>query len=157
MSDWKKNYADPILPKGAVTVTVQSIKFDETTGGTPLANITARIDQFDDEYNQDDPAVLAPVGQNVWGTIWLPKEADLAAKAHGKEVRIRKFLEIMENAGATLVVDDPQNDKPSIILAKSAFDFVGKSFVSTVEHSVDENGVYPTKAELNMMRVSRVR
>lgn len=154
MSDWKKKFADPILPEGDATFEINSIKFDETQGGTPFARITARISSFEDDYDPYDPSVLEPIGQTAWGTIWLPKEADDPKKAHNKQVRVRQFLELMEYAGADLTI--PGGDPtPVDIFMVSSDAFAGKSFKSQIVHEVDENGVYPTKAAINTMRMRR--
>ena len=149
---WKNGeYADPIVPEGDAVFTILSLKIKETAGGTPFASIMARIDEFDGDYDPEDTSVLEPLGQSAFGSIWFPKEEDELKKALGKQRRVRGFLQVMENSGANL----EEFDSPVEVLKNNLAECIGKTFRATIEHRIDENGVYPTKAEINMFRVRR--
>jgi len=151
---WKTGkYADPILPEGDAIMTIMKLTMEETGGGTPYGMVTANIDEFLGEYDEDDETLLVPDGQTIWGKVWLPKDADEKKKALGKEQRCRAFLEVLQHAGAELEADE--DDAPSEVLAKNLAEYKGKSFKASISHSVDETGEYPTRAEINFFRVKR--
>lgn len=149
---WKNGvFADPIVPEGDVILTVLRLEAKETAGGTPFVSIMARIDEFMGDYDADDEAVLAPEGQTVFGSIWLPKEEDDLKKANGKQRRVRAFMEVMEHAGA----DIKDFDSPVEVLLGNLGVCAGQKFKTLIEHRVDDSGTYPTKAEISMFRVKR--
>ena len=149
---WKNGeYADPIVPEGNATFQVLSLKSKETAGGTPYVSIMARISDFDGDFDETDPAVLSPLGQSVFGSIWLPKEEDDLNKALGKQRRVRAFMQVMEYAGA----DIKDADSPVEVLLGNLQACSGKEFKASVSHRIDPNGVYPPKAEINMFQVRR--
>jgi hypothetical protein len=151
--DWKTgDYADPILPVGKATFKVLSAKAKETSGGTPFVSIMARVDEFLDDFNADDPSVLVPTGQTAFGTIWLPKPSDDMKKALGKQRRVRAFLEAIEADGAELEADD--GDSPVDVLTGNLAKLIGKKFKSEIAHTEGTED-YPEKAEVSFFQVRR--
>jgi len=154
MANWNTGaYADPILPEGNAIFTILSAKAKETSGGTPFVSFMARIDDFMGDYDETDEAVLVPTGQTAFGSMWLPKDSDEPQKALGKARRARAFVEVMINSGADVETD--LYDNPVDVLTGNLATFVGKTFKSQIQHSVDKTGEYPTKAEISFFQVKR--
>ena len=154
MDNWKTGeYADPILPVGRATFEIVVVKMKETSGGTPFAQVTANISEFEGDYDSDDLSLLDPEGQTAWGTIWLPKPEDDPKKRLGKLRRLRKFLESCDPTGADLIVDS-DDDGPVEVLVNSLEGLRGKFFKANIQHS-EATEDYPSKAEINMMNVRR--
>lgn len=157
MSDsWKTGeYADPILPIGKAVFKLMSLKEAETNGNppTPYVNVMARVEDFLQDYDEEDPTVLSPKGQSVFGQIWLPKEGEPAKKTAGKQQRVRALVEALIANGADPVIEE--DDNPVAILLRNLNAFKGFSVKAGIGHDGEEGGEYPVKATINFFDVRK--